>query len=148
MVISSAWHWLDPEQAWPEIARVIRPGGTFAVMWSGPDRSVPWVDGVLRTQRDNRRVGAALNRRWRVQLPADAPFSLVEERTFTAAVPYQVADLPGLAASYSQVMVLPAAEKRAVRDNVAARASAYPELATATTIDLPLRCRVWRAVRT
>ena len=54
-------------------------------------------------------------RRWRVELPTGTPFSLVEERTFTAAVPYKVADLPGLAASYSRVIVLPAAGERARR---------------------------------
>jgi hypothetical protein len=45
-------------------------------------------------------------------------------------------------------MVLPAAERRALREEVAARAAARPELAIGTTVDLPLRCRVWRAVRT
>jgi hypothetical protein len=82
-----------------------------------------------------------------VELPAGTPFSFVEERTFTAAVPYKVADLPGLAASYSHVMVLPAAERDAVREEVALRAAARPELGAGTTVDLPLRCRVWRAVR-
>ncbi len=151
VVISSAWHWLDPERAWPEIARVVRPGGTFSVVSSGPDRSVAWVEAVLGGRGTGQRPGVAGDRpdgrRWRVELPTGTPFSLVEERTFTAAVPYKVADLPGLAASYSRVIVLPAAERRAVREEVAARASARPELATGTTVDLPLRCRVWRAVR-
>ena len=75
------------------------------------------------------------------------PFSSVEERTFAATVPYEVEDLPGLAASYSQVMVLPASERRAVKQEVALRAAARPELAGARTVELPLRCRVWRAVR-
>ncbi len=157
VVISSAWHWLDPDRAWPEIARVIRPGGTFAVMWSGPDRSVAWVEDVLghRSGERARVSGAdrptgdrAAGRRWHLELPAGTPFALVEERTFTTAVPYAVADLPGLAASYSRVMVLPAAERRAAREQVAARATARAELAAGPTVDLPLRCRVWRAVRT
>jgi SAM-dependent methyltransferase len=151
VVISSAWHWLDPGRAWPEIARVVRPGGTFSVISSGPDRSVAWVEAVLGRRESNQRPGVAQDRpdgrRWHVELPAGTPFCLVEERTFTAAVPYGVADLPGLAASYSRVMVLPAVERRAVREEVAARAAARPELATGTTVDLPLRCRVWRAVR-
>ncbi len=148
VVISSAWHWLDSDRAWPEIARVIRHGGTFAVMWSGPDRSVAWVEDVLGHRRDERGRDGGAGRRWHLELPAGTPFSLVEERTFTAAVPYAVADLPGLAASYSRVMVLPAGERRAAREEVAARAAARPELAAAPTVDLPLRCRVWRAVRT
>jgi SAM-dependent methyltransferase len=157
LVISSAWHWLDPDRAWPEIARVIRPGGAFAVMWSGPDRSVEWVEGVLgRREADGAPYGAgdlatrerAARRRWQVDVPVGMPFSGVEEVMFTARVPYKVADLPGLAASYSRVMVLPAADRRAAMEEVAARAATRPELAADPTVDLPLRCRVWRAVRT
>ena len=157
VVISSAWHWLDPDRAWPEIARVIRPGGAFAVMWSGPDRSVAWVEAVLgRREADGTRDAAAHpaageragRRRWQVDLPVGMPFSEVEECTFTAGVPYKVVDLPRLAASYSRIMVLSAAARRAAMEEVAARAATRPELAMDSTVDLPLRCRVWRAVRT
>jgi hypothetical protein len=119
-------------------------------MRSGADRSVAWIGDVLARgdDRSSEVAGERPRRRpWHVELPAGTPFSLVEERTFTATVPYQVADLPSLAASYSGVMVLPIAERRALMDEVAARAAARPELAAGTTVDLPLRCRVWRAVR-
>jgi ubiquinone/menaquinone biosynthesis C-methylase UbiE len=152
VVISSAWHWLDAERAWPEMARVIQPGGIFAVMWSGPDRTVSWVHEVLGTPPGDQPPGGVggppAGQRWRVQPPAGTPFSLTEARTFTAVVPYAVADLPGLAASYSRVMILPGAQRRAIRQEVAARAATRPELADQTMVDLPLRCRVWRAVRT
>jgi SAM-dependent methyltransferase len=151
VVISSAWHWLDPQRAWPEIARVTSPGGIFAVMWSGPDRKVGWVDDVLGpggvdgpADVAGPRRGA---RRWQVGLPPGTPFSLVEERTFASVVPYAVSDLPGLAASYSRVIVLPTKERRTYMEGVAAKAAARPELAGAAVVDLPLRCRVWRAVR-
>jgi SAM-dependent methyltransferase len=152
LVISSAWHWLDPGRAWPEIARVVRPGGVFSVISSGPDRSVAWVEDVLGRPERARPPGRTSDHpgadRWQVELPAGAPFSLVEERTFTASTPYKVADLPGLAASYSGVIVLPDAERLSVKEEVAARAAARPELGAAVTVDLPIRCRVWRAVRT
>jgi SAM-dependent methyltransferase len=41
--VSSAWHWLDPGRAVPEIARVLRDGGRFGVIWTGRDRQVDWV---------------------------------------------------------------------------------------------------------
>jgi SAM-dependent methyltransferase len=160
LVISSAWHWLDPERAWPEIARVVRPGGTFSVLWSGPDRSVAWVEDVLGHWGSERLPRGASERppggtserparpRWQVEVPVAAPFWLAEGRTFTDSTPYAVADLPGLAASYSSVMVLPEAEREGVKAEVAARAAARPELAAGATVDLPIRCRVWRAVRT
>jgi SAM-dependent methyltransferase len=40
--ISSAWHWLDPERAIPEIARVLRDGGRFGVIWTNRDREAGW----------------------------------------------------------------------------------------------------------
>ncbi len=148
VVISSAWHWLDPERAWPEMARVIQPGGSFAVMWSGPDRSVAWVDDVLGHGRDDRRpAGSGAARRRQIEVPPGVPFSSVEVQTFAGIVPYDVADLPGLAASYSRVIVLSPAEQRAARERVAARAAARPELAGRDAVELPLRCWVWRAVR-
>ena len=41
--VSSAWHWLDPERAVPEIGRVLRDGGRLGVIWTSRDRDVDWV---------------------------------------------------------------------------------------------------------
>ena len=152
VVISSAWHWLDHDAVWPELARVIRSGGSFAVMWSGPDRRVPWVADVLG-QRSGGRDGVTADgrdgwfRRWQIDIPGGIPFSGPEERTFVASVPFAVSDLPGLVASYSRVMVLPVEHRRAAVEAVAGRAAACPDLVGLPIVDLPLRCRVWRAVR-
>jgi ubiquinone/menaquinone biosynthesis C-methylase UbiE len=43
VVISAAWHWLDPEQAVPEITRVLRVSGVLGVMWTSRDVREPWV---------------------------------------------------------------------------------------------------------
>ena len=147
VLISSAWHWLDPVRAWPELARVLSPGGILGVMRSGPDRTVPWVDDVLGGRAKRRVAEGASDPRRGVDLPVGAPFAHIEERMFTAWVPYSVADLPGLAASYSQMMILTAENKRSAMAEVAARAAARAELVGATTIELPLRCGVWRATR-
>ncbi len=40
---SSSWHWMDPEQTLTEVARVLRPGGTLGVLWSGPDPQGPFM---------------------------------------------------------------------------------------------------------
>jgi SAM-dependent methyltransferase len=158
VVISSAWHWLDPDLAWPELSRVIRPGGTLAILWGGPDRGVPWVRDVLghrltdQADQSDRAGGdgddrEAWVRRRQVDIPLGGPFYRPEERLFSASIPFAVADFPGLAASYSRVMVLPVARQRQTEEAVAARAAARPELVGVQTVDLPLRCRVWRAVR-
>jgi SAM-dependent methyltransferase len=43
--VSSAWHWMDPGLAVPEIARVLRDGGRFGVIWTGRQRDVQWLHG-------------------------------------------------------------------------------------------------------
>ena len=95
VVISSAWHWLDPERAVPEITRVLRPGGTLGVIWVSRDSRVAWVaefNALVREAReaDRRRTarqtaataprpGGAPRRR-EVTFPPGSPMSPVEER--------------------------------------------------------------------
>jgi SAM-dependent methyltransferase len=43
--VSSAWHWMDPSLAVPEIARVLRDGGRFGVIWTGRERDIEWLHG-------------------------------------------------------------------------------------------------------
>lgn len=43
VVAAQSFHWFDHRAALPEIARVLRPRGTLAVVWNVRDGSVPWV---------------------------------------------------------------------------------------------------------
>jgi len=55
VLISAAWHWLDPGRAVPEITRVLRVGGTLGVIWTYRDDRVPWVaefDALARESRE------------------------------------------------------------------------------------------------
>ena len=146
--VASAWHWLEPDRALPEMARVLRPGGVLGVLWSGPDRSVPWVAEVLGSVRGRPPdQGPHGEGRHRLELPPGGPFSPPECATFVASVDYRVDDLVGLAASYSSVITLPDAERDRALARVADRVRSRPELADHDRVALPLRCTCWRTVR-
>jgi len=153
--VSSAWHWMDPGRALPEMARVLRPGGVLGVLWGGADRSVPWVGQVLgearsRTSRTRRSV-EGLRRdegpRRRLDVSADGPFSPPRTETFVWSVPYRVEDLVGLAASYSGIITRPDAERAAALEAVAELVAEHPALRGRGWVDLPMRCSCWRAER-
>ncbi len=79
VLVSSAWHWMDPTLAIPEIARVLRPEGMLGIIWNRRDRSVPWVADLEDFRRrwtnsDDRvetRIRYFLEEQW---LPVEAPF--------------------------------------------------------------------------
>jgi SAM-dependent methyltransferase len=53
---ADAFHWFDLRRALPEIARVLKPGGVLAVLFSGPDGPTePEIDGVHDVLERNRR---------------------------------------------------------------------------------------------
>ena len=46
VIAGNAMHWFDMDLAGPEIARVVRPGGTLAGLWNVLDDRVDWVAGL------------------------------------------------------------------------------------------------------
>ncbi len=51
VVFAQSWHWVDPERAAGEAARVLAPGGVLAAVWNQMDVSLPWVHRLTRIMR-------------------------------------------------------------------------------------------------
>jgi SAM-dependent methyltransferase len=146
VVVSSAWHWMDSAATVAEIARVLRPGGVFGVMWSGPDRTVGWVSDLLGNRdpspgEPDRRTGR------RLELPDGSPFDGPERTVISWSLPRTPEQLVGLAGTYSSMITMAPDHQAAELERIRARLAAAPQVAGRGSVDLPMSCRCWRAVR-
>jgi SAM-dependent methyltransferase len=153
VVISSAWHWLDPALAVPEIARVLRPGGNLGVIWVSRDDRMPWVAEFNAFARESREADrpegpfggdpAERRRRRLVEFPPGSPLSPPEERLVEFSVPMTKDELAGLLGTYSGIITLEpdrrAEFSRRVRD--------FLDRQPWDEADVPLICRCLRSTR-
>ncbi len=143
VTVSSAWHWMNPEQTIAEIGRLLRPGGVLGVIWNGADRSVEWVAELLGTRDpspgdDDRRA------RHRFELPPHSPFAGIEENVVNWSMPMMQEQLVGLAGTYSSMITM--SPDRRERELVRIEAAAS-SVAGEGEVETPMSCRCWRAVR-
>jgi len=146
VVISAAWHWLDPERAVPEITRVLRAGGTLGVIWISRDVRVPWVaefNALARESREAGRPPEGGRRRREVTFPPGTPMSPPEERRFEFSLPMTSEQLAGLLGTYSGVITLEP-EQRA---EFSRRVTAFLDRQPWDEVDVPMICRCLRSTR-
>ena len=146
VVVSAAWHWLDPGQAVPEITRVLRPGGRLGVIWVSRDERVPWVAEFNAFARESREADRADSpRRWRrrVEFPPGTPMSPAEEYSVEFSVPMTKDQLVGLLGTYSGIITLEAGR----RAEFSRRVRAFLDHQPWDRVDLPLICRCLRSTR-
>jgi SAM-dependent methyltransferase len=154
LFISSAWHWMDPERTVPEIARVLRDGGRFGVIWTSRDREVGWIrelnrlrepDWATRTEEPDDR-GAPRRRHREVTLPPGSPFGPAQIAEFTFQRLMTVDDFVGMLATYSGIITASPEDQAATLARV--RAALEQRFPGADEIDVPMRSLCWRADRT
>jgi SAM-dependent methyltransferase len=148
--VSAAWHWLDPGQAVPEIARVLRDGGRLGVIWTGRDRQADWVAELNRVSRLRpvQPAGDAASRRRRrqeVALPGNAPFENIASASFTFTRTMTVDGVVDWLATYSDVITAPEGERAA--GLARARELLLPRADGSGMIEVPMRSTCWRADR-
>jgi ubiquinone/menaquinone biosynthesis C-methylase UbiE len=159
--VSTAWHWLDPALAIPEIARVLRDGGRLGVIWTSRDRADDWVAelDLLRLSampgetreweagepRTADQVREKLDRHHSVTLPPDAPFGRAEAASFTFTRLMDVDDVVDWLATNSVFITASPASRQA--GLARCRAALLAQATGDSRVEMPLRSWCWRADR-
>ncbi len=154
VIAQSAWHWVDEARAIPEVARVLRPGGRLALVWTGTDRSVDWVrvvwaGGVERAEEMHIDVDSRRGRRHLVTVDAagENPLGTPETALFRWCREMTKTDLVSLAATYSTVITMEEGHRRRHLHAMAEHLDTLEEFAGSDTVLVPMRSYCWRTTR-
>ncbi|MFD8787581.1 class I SAM-dependent methyltransferase [Kitasatospora sp. NPDC059599] len=138
VVVAQAWHWFDPAAAVPEVARVLAPGGTLALVWNVRDETEPWAA----------ELGALMHRSARQRIDTEpvlpAPFGAPERLEIRWEHGTTRAGIVDMVASRSYVIALPEDERARLLADVEELLATHPDLAGRDAIALPYVTRCTR----
>jgi SAM-dependent methyltransferase len=163
VLASSSWHWMDPDRARDETARVLVPGGTLGVVWSGPDPDGPFISQAqaMLSEMSSGQNGPApiadgdpdlgrevMDTENRVEavlrIPDGSPFAQPEHTTLTWDVPLTADELIGLLGTMSWIITMSddrrahviSEARRVLRDGLG--------ISGDVTVDVQYLAEVWR----
>jgi SAM-dependent methyltransferase len=130
VLVAQAWHWVDPERAIPEVARVLRPGGRLGLVWNTRDERLGWVrelGQIIGSDGDGRRFD--------VELPAPFVDRQRHQVEWTNYLTPQA--LIDLVASRSYCITSPAEVRTRTLDQVRELLATHTALANSTGLAMP-----------
>jgi SAM-dependent methyltransferase len=138
ITVAQAWHWVDPERATAEAARVLRPGGTLGLIWNRRDERIDWVA----------RIGEVMGSQGAEVIDMDeveigAPFGPTERFVTDWQRPMDVDLLVEMAASRSYVITASPRRRAEILDGIRVLVEEDPHLGT--EFDFPYRTYCFRA---
>jgi SAM-dependent methyltransferase len=140
VTVAQAWHWVDAERAVPEVARVLRPGGTLSLVWNTRDESVDWVA----------RLGEIMGGTAHYEMadeapPVGPPFGPLESWQTRWVQRLDRAGVLDLVRSRSYFLVKSREEQDATLSAVSDLLDRHPDLTGRTVIELPYLTECFRA---
>ncbi len=130
VLVAQAWHWVDPERAIPEVARVLRPGGRLGLVWNTRDERLGWVRELGRIiGRDDDPV--------RDKVTLSAPFTDLARHQVEWTNYLTPQALIDLVSSRSYCITSPAEVRTKTLDQVRELLATHPALANSTGLALP-----------
>jgi SAM-dependent methyltransferase len=140
VIVAQAWHWVDPERAVPEAARVLAPGGRLALMWNRRVEDEEWVADLSTIIGSRGTPGSS-----RHFPEIGPPFGPTERRSVAWVHRLSRAEMTDWVASRSYVITLPDARRYAVMGQVRDLLGTHPALAGESEIALNMVTRCSRA---
>jgi ubiquinone/menaquinone biosynthesis C-methylase UbiE len=127
VTVAQAFHWFRGREALTEIHRVLRPGGSLALIWNVRDISQP-VQAALDEIINRHRAGVPtyLDRQWQAAFEETALFTLLERRQLYWRELYDADGLVAFSASLSQIAALPHTARHAALASVRELAGRSP----------------------
>ena len=140
VTVAQAWHWVDPPAALPEIARVLRPGGTLGLVWNLRDIRVDWVRRLGEVMG-----GSEAEEFTKGDIVIGEPFGETEYFEVDWSMPTSADALVDLVASRSYIIAGTEGERQRVCAGVRELVATDPALAGRDSFELPYRTRCFRA---
>lgn len=140
VLVAQAWHWVDEERALPEVARVLRPGGTLGLVWNLRDEGHEWVRRLTEVMHKS---GAELALEGEVTI--GPPFGPTEKLDVRWSRPMDLELLLEMVRSRSYVITAPEPERESVLAGVRELVESEPALAGGDGFELPYVTHCFRA---
>jgi SAM-dependent methyltransferase len=140
VIVAQAWHWVDPERAVPEVARVLAPGGRLALLWNRRVEDEEWVADLSTIIGSRGTPGSS-----RHFPDIGPPFGPVERRSVDWVHRLSRAEMTDWVASRSYVITLPDERRGAVLRQVSDLLDTHPALSGTDEIAMNMVTRCSRA---
>jgi SAM-dependent methyltransferase len=128
ITVAQAFHWFDRERAYPELHRVLAPGGFLVLLWNTRDLADPLqaaVEELLAPLRGTMQWQQSVE--WQPEVERSPFFGPIERRTFALEQQSTVDGLVERVGSTSFVATLPVAEREALLERVRTLATGVDE---------------------
>ncbi|WP_430645718.1 class I SAM-dependent methyltransferase [Agromyces sp. GXS1127] len=143
VVAGQAWHWFQRERAVPEIARVLRTGGTLGLAWNSRDSSADWLREAGEIIRERHDASASFAAHVRV----GSPFGPLESHRVEWVERMSRARFLDLVRSRSHWLTSPPDEQRAVIAAIETLLVTHPDVAGADELAVPYVTHCFRTIR-
>jgi SAM-dependent methyltransferase len=143
VLAGQAYHWFDRERAHAEVARLLRPDGTFAPIWNTRDERVDWVAELSRIAHLGDNAGGVVEKYGEFGSDFE-PTELGEFAHTTTLTPDEVV---AMLHTRSYWLTASIDEQDRIDRELGELFTSHPDLAGRESVELPYRTFVFRARR-